>query len=132
MILTVASSAMTRAIVDGKAMGASAYSYEDRGMLELVVNGYPNGKLSNRTVKFDAGDELAMRSVIKFEYKNIDLSVVIASALQMMKEQMTRRMAKWTRCSSVGLSRSLTQDELKDLLKWSNSENHLRYVTADS
>lgn len=68
MGLSVASCLMARADIDGK-MVARPYTptsmNEDKGHMELVVKGYPQGKLSKHIVNLQVGDELEMKGPFK-------------------------------------------------------------------
>lgn len=73
MGMTVASCLLARAKVDGKNV-IRAYTpvtlNEEKGFLELVVKGYPNGKLSKHIVSLEVGDVLELKGPKKkFEYK---------------------------------------------------------------
>ncbi|KAG1705561.1 hypothetical protein DVH05_003249 [Phytophthora capsici] len=98
MGLTVASCLMAKAEVDGKAAVrpyTPTNTNAEKGELELVVKGYPTGKLSKHIVNLKVGDELAMKGpFVKLEYKpNMYKSIGflcggsgITPALQMVKE----------------------------------------------
>lgn len=72
MGLQVASCLLARAKVDGKSV-VRPYTptnlNEQRGYLELVIKGYPAGKLSKHMVELQPGDEVEMRGPLaKFAY----------------------------------------------------------------
>lgn len=80
--LPVASCLIARAKIDGKTV-VRAYTPtnldDDRGYLELVVKGYPNGRMSKHIVSLQPGDELEMKGpLVKLpltpnKYKHIGL-----------------------------------------------------------
>ncbi|OWZ18324.1 NADH-cytochrome b5 reductase [Phytophthora megakarya] len=82
MGIATASCLMARAKVDGKNV-VRPYTptnvNEEKGFLELVVKGYPQGKLSKHIVELKEGDSLDMKGpFVKFkyapnQYKNIGL-----------------------------------------------------------
>lgn len=98
MGITVASCLMAKAEVDGKAVVrpyTPTNTNDEKGQLELVVKGYPKGKLSKHIVNLKEGDELAMKGpFVKFEYKPNQYKTVgflvggsgITPALQVIKE----------------------------------------------
>ncbi|CAI5722523.1 unnamed protein product [Peronospora destructor] len=68
---------------------------DEKGKLELVVKGYPNGKLSKHIVNLNVGDELAMKGpFVKFKYQPNQFKSVgficggsgITPGLQVIKE----------------------------------------------
>eukprot|EP00644_Phytophthora_capsici_P001005 jgi/Phyca11/509270/fgenesh2_kg.PHYCAscaffold_43_\ len=72
MGITTASCIMARAKVDGKTV-VRPYTptnvNEEKGFLELVVKGYPQGKLSKHIVGLNEGDSLEMKGpFLKFSY----------------------------------------------------------------
>ncbi|KAL7686572.1 putative phthalate dioxygenase reductase, NADH:cytochrome b5 reductase [Plasmopara halstedii] len=72
MGLTTPSCLMARARVDGK-MVARPYTptnvNTEKGFLELVVKGYPMGKMSKHIVNLEVGDSLSMKGpFLKFNY----------------------------------------------------------------
>ncbi|RLN84130.1 hypothetical protein BBJ28_00005579 [Nothophytophthora sp. Chile5] len=73
MGITVASCLMAKADVDGKTVVhpyTPTNTNAEKGELELVVKGYPKGKLSKHIVNLAVGDELEMKGpFVKFEYK---------------------------------------------------------------
>lgn len=98
MGITVASCLMAKASVDGENVVrpyTPTNTNAEKGELELVVKGYPDGKLSKHIVNLNVGDELAMKGPFhKFEYKpNMYKSIGflcggsgITPALQVIKE----------------------------------------------
>ncbi|CEG44128.1 nadh-cytochrome b5 [Plasmopara halstedii] len=98
MGITVAGCLMAKASVNGENVVrpyTPTNTNAEKGELELVVKGYPNGKLSKHIVNLSVGDELAMKGpFLKFEYKpNMYKSIGflcggsgITPALQVIKE----------------------------------------------
>ncbi|KAI9994671.1 hypothetical protein PInf_011497 [Phytophthora infestans] len=98
MGITVASCLMAKASVDGKNVVrpyTPTNTNAEKGELELVVKGYPTGKLSKHIVDLNVGDELAMKGpFVKFEYKPNQYKSIgflcggsgITPALQVVKE----------------------------------------------
>ncbi|GMF66068.1 unnamed protein product [Phytophthora lilii] len=98
MGITVASCLMAKADVNGKTVVhpyTPTNTNAEKGELELVVKGYPNGKLSKHIVNLNVGDELAMKGpFVKFEYKPNQYKSIgflcggsgITPALQVVKE----------------------------------------------
>ncbi|KAL4159252.1 hypothetical protein PRNP1_005016 [Phytophthora ramorum] len=98
MGITVASCLMAKASVDGKTVihpYTPTNTNAEKGELELVVKGYPKGKLSKHIVNLNVGDELAMKGpFVKFEYKPNQFKSIgfvcggsgITPALQVVKE----------------------------------------------
>jgi cytochrome-b5 reductase len=73
MGLTVASCLMAKATIDGEDVVrpyTPTNSTRDKGVLELVVKGYPTGKLSKHITGLQVGDSLEMKGpFVKFTYK---------------------------------------------------------------
>ncbi|KAF1788845.1 Riboflavin synthase-like beta-barrel [Phytophthora cactorum] len=96
--LQVTKLSMAKASVDGKNVVrpyTPTNTNAEKGELELVVKGYPTGKLSKHIVSLNVGDELAMKGpFVKFEYKPNQYKSVgflcggsgITPALQVVKE----------------------------------------------
>lgn len=98
MGMKVASCLLAKAKVDGKVVVrpyTPVNTNEEKGVLELVVKGYPTGKLSKHIVDLQVGDTLDMKGpLLKFAYKPNQYKTVaflvggsgLTPALQVAKE----------------------------------------------
>ncbi|KAF4320968.1 hypothetical protein BBO99_00005086 [Phytophthora kernoviae] len=142
MGITVASCLMAKAQVDGKAVVrpyTPTNTNAEKGELELVVKGYPTGKLSKHIINLKEGDELAMKGpFVKFEYKPNQYKAVgflcggsgITPALQVVKE-ICRNPEDSTQVVLVFCNQTekdiILRDEL-DALQYMYPQFHVHYV----
>lgn len=142
MGMKVASCLLAKAKVDGKVVVrpyTPVNTNEEKGVLELVVKGYPTGKLSKHIVELKEGDELEMKGpILKFAYKPNQFKTVaflvggsgLTPALQVAKE-IVRNPADKTKVVLVFANKTeqdiMLRDEL-DALAYMYPQFSVHYV----
>ncbi|CAH0475446.1 unnamed protein product [Peronospora belbahrii] len=146
MGLRTASCLMAKAELNGKAVVrpyTPTNTNAEKGQLELVVKGYPNGKLSKHIVNLNVGDKLAMKGpFIKFEYKPNEYKSIgficggsgITPALQVVKE-ICRNPNDSTQVALIFCNKTekdiILRDEL-DALQHMYSQFQVHYVLSEA
>lgn len=142
MGMKVASCLLAKAKVDGKVVVrpyTPVNTNEEKGVLELVVKGYPAGKLSKHIVDLEVGDTLEMKGpLLKFAYKPNQFKTAaflvggsgLTPALQVAKE-ICRNPADKTRVVLVFANKTeadiMLRDEL-DALAYMYPQFSVHYV----